>query len=94
MVQWCEHTPPTKCGSGSIPRLGVTHGLSLLLALIPAPIRGFFSGYPAFPLSSEPIISKFQFDLNWFIVNYFNMSLWLAEILHTLTSIPHAINIK
>ena len=55
-----------QCGPGSIPGLGVISGLSLLLVLVLAP-RGFsnFSGHSAFPLSSNTIISKFQFDLDY-----------------------------
>ena len=37
-----------ECGPGSIPRPGVTCGLSLLLVLYSAP-RGFSPGTPVFP---------------------------------------------
>ena len=57
-----EHLPPMQashqCGSGSIPRLGVKCGMSLLLVPVLAP-RGFSAGTPVFQ------ISKFQFDLEF-----------------------------
>ena len=51
-----------QCGPGSITGLGVICGLCLLLVLVLA-LRGFFSEYTGFSLSSETNISKFQFDL-------------------------------
>ena len=49
------------CGLGSIPRLGVKCGLSLLV-LYSAP-RGFFLGTPVFPSSQKPIYDLIQVDL-------------------------------
>ena len=43
-----EHSPPTNVGPGSIPRLGVICGLSLLLVLVLSP-RGFSPGSSVFP---------------------------------------------
>ena len=42
-----------QCGPGSIPRLGVICGLSLLLVLVFAP-RGFSPGTPVFPSPQKP----------------------------------------
>ena len=50
-----------QCGLGSNPGVDAICGLSLLLVLSLA-LRGFFSGYSDFPLSSKTNISKFQFD--------------------------------
>ena len=50
-----------QCGSGSIPRLNVICGLSLLLVLVPAP--RVFSGFSGFPPSTKTNIPIFQFDL-------------------------------
>ena len=45
-----------QCGSESIPGLGVICGLSLLLVLVLAPKKGFFSGYSGFSshLKNQP----------------------------------------
>ena len=51
-----------QCGPGSNPGVNTICGLSLLLVLSLAP-RGFFFGYPGFPLSLNTNSSKFQFDL-------------------------------
>ena len=52
-----------QCGPGSIPRLGIICGLSLLLVLVLAP-RGFSPGTLVFPFPQKPTLhSKFQFDL-------------------------------
>ena len=54
-----EHLPPMQashqCGPGSIPRLGVICGLSLLLVLVLAP-RGFSPGTPVFPSPQKPTL--------------------------------------
>ena len=52
-----------QCGPGSINRLSVICGLSLLLVLVLAP-RGFSPGTPVFPSPQKPI-SKFQFNLDY-----------------------------
>ena len=54
-----------QCGPGSTPGLGVICGLSLLLVLVLAGPRGFFSGYSGFRPFSKTNISKFQFDLDY-----------------------------
>ena len=42
-----------QCGPGSIPRLGVKCGLSLLLVRGPSLLQGFFSGFSGFPPSAK-----------------------------------------
>ena len=69
-----------QCGPGSIPRLGVVCGLSLLLALILAP-RGFSPGTPVFPSPQKPTLPNSS--LTWIIVKHFIMSLAL-EIVQVL----------
>ena len=44
-----------QCGPGSIPRVGVICGLSLLLVLVFAP-RGFSLGSPVFPSPQKPTL--------------------------------------
>ena len=78
MAQWRERSPPTmQCGPGSISRLGVVCGLSLLLVLVLSP-RVFSPGTPVFPPALKTNISKFQFDLE-FESTVFHMSLWLGR---------------
>ena len=52
-----------QCGPGSISGLGVICGLSLICCCFSSLLRGFFSGYSDFTLSSKANISKFQFYL-------------------------------
>ena len=54
--------PFHQSGPGSVPRLVVVCGLSLLLVLIFAP-RGFSPGTPVSPSPQKTNTSKFQFDL-------------------------------
>ena len=54
------------CGPGSIPRLGVICGLSLLLVLFLAP-RGFSPGALVFPSPQKP---AFPFDLDYCQARY------------------------
>ena len=61
MAQWLSIClpcrPPTKCGPGSIPGLGVKCGLSLLLVLV-LPPRGFSPGTLVFPSPQKPTFSN------------------------------------
>ena len=50
-----------QCGAGSIPRLGVICGLSLLV-LFSAP-RGFSPGTPVFPSPQKPTFDLICIDL-------------------------------
>jgi len=50
-----------QCGPGSIIRLGVTFGLSLLA--LHSPLRGFFPGTLIFPFPQKP-----TFDKIWFVL--------------------------
>ena len=64
-------------GPGSIPGLGVTCGLSLLLVLVPGP-RGFSPGTPVFPSSQKPTFPNS--NSIWIIVKLFIMSFWLGRL--------------
>ena len=54
-----------QCGAGSIPRLGVICGLSLLV-LFSAP-RGFSPGTPVFPSPQKPTFDLICIDLISFV---------------------------
>lgn len=58
-VQCLRHSPTTKSGPGSIPRLYAICGVSLVLAIFATP-KGFSPGAPGFPSSQIPIWSGYS----------------------------------
>ena len=71
------------CAPGSIPRLGVISGFSLLFVLVLA-MRGFLRGYFGFPISLNTLnnsIYKFQSDLDYCQALYHETLAW--EIVQT-----------
>ena len=63
-----------QCGPGSIPRLGVVCGLSLLV--LDSAQRVFFPGTPVFPSLQKP-----TFDLIWFQITVSPISASALEAL-------------
>ena len=75
MVQSRRALVSHQCVPGSIPRLCVICGLSLLLVLFLAP-RGFSPGTPLFPSPQKQTFPNS--NSIWIIVKHFIMSLWFG----------------
>ena len=60
MAQWWSRSPPTSVAWVQI--LDPVSQVGWVCCWFPSLLRGFFSGFSGFPLSTKINISKFQFD--------------------------------